>query len=133
MTVKAGTNGSPLDGPWPEAAGRLWRDVSGLVRAEAGGPAGPLTTAVGRARLAGTAMALSGALGALSLVSAHQALLRTTERIMPPPRAAWALAAGYAGAAVGLTRLRRSASRAARRSSAEAVERVLAELAASGV
>ncbi|MBZ4323945.1 hypothetical protein [Streptomyces huiliensis] len=127
MAASAGPGGAP----WPEAAGRLWRDVSGLVRAEAGGPGGPLTAAVGRARVAGTAMALSGALGALSLVSAHQALLRTAERVLPPPRAAWALAAGYAGAAVGLTRLRRSASRAARRSSVEAAELVLTELAAS--
>ncbi|MGK5638556.1 hypothetical protein ACSNOK_09635 [Streptomyces sp. URMC 126] len=142
MGTSAGSDGSakssrsgalPFDGPWPEAAGRLLRDVSGLVHAEAGGPDGPLTTAIGRARVAGTAMALSGALGALSLVSAHQALLRATERILPPPRAALALAAGYAGAAVGLTRLRRAASRAARRSSVEAAELVLTELAESGV
>lgn len=106
------------------AADRLSQDTAALLRAEIERVRDEMTGALRRAGLGTAALAGAGVCGVLALWSAHEALLRSLEKVLPPPRAAAVLTVAYGAKGAALAWFGRSKLRGAGRASHEALERV---------
>jgi hypothetical protein len=84
------------------AAGRLSQDLATLLHEEFDRARDEITATARRTGLGTAALAAGGVFGILSLMAAHQTVLRRLERLMPPHRAAATLTCIYTSCAGGL-------------------------------
>jgi hypothetical protein len=136
MTEQQPGQGSPTGsggaaGGISDAAGRLSQDVASLVRGEIDRTKAELVATVRGAGLGSAAVAGAGVCGALTLVMAHQTVLRTLERRWPAHRAAAALTCAYAACAAALAWYGCDKLQQARAASQQALEQMGRETADS--
>ncbi|WP_158693222.1 phage holin family protein [Streptomyces viridochromogenes] len=117
-----GDDSASAGGRMGDAAARLAEDTAELARREVRAIQDEAMTALRRFGAGGLLLAGAGTCGVLALWTAHEAVLRAVESVLPRRRASVVLTCAYVSGAVALGLAARDRIRAAARTAARAME-----------